>query len=175
MGMLLALRVCGNKPKSWGGGFSLWMKLHGNPTSSLFSILPLTSVSPYLFLVAWRWAARCTAVTTPLSWCAGRSCCLGPCLAAEGQVDRGERGKARLSGWYIFPDKRTGAVVFYLQSEHLVFLLQCSHPPLQLFELKLTTRVCASAAHHLAFQGALDGGGFLQRQLGRNDTCRFKE
>lgn len=65
--------------------------------------------------------------------------------------------------------------MFYLLSKHLVFLLQCSHPPLLLFDLKLTARVCASAAHHLAFQGTLDGGGFLQRQLERNDTCRFKK
>lgn len=55
----------------------------------------------------------------------------------------------------------------HLLSQHLVFLLQHLHPPLQLFDLELTARVGVSAARQLALHGTLGGDGFLQRRLER--------
>lgn len=54
-----------------------------------------------------------------------------------------------------------------LLSEHLVLLLQRLQSSLHLFELEVAAGVGAPGAHQLALQGALGGGGFLQRQLQR--------
>ncbi len=60
----------------------------------------------------------------------------------------------------------------HLRSEHLVLLLQRSHPSLQLFDLEIAAGVAASAARELTLQGTLGGDGFLQRQLETDDTHR---
>ncbi len=66
-----------------------------SPSSSLVSFSPAASVSPGLFLVSWSWADPCTDVTTPRSWYAGWSCCLG--LQAEGQMDKEGRSIERVN------------------------------------------------------------------------------
>lgn len=62
---------------------------------------------------------------------------------------------------------------FYLLSQHLVLLLQCSHPSLQLFNLELAAGVRAAGAHQFALQGTLCGTALLQRHLERrkNTSC----